>query len=612
MRRALASVAAVIALAVLPAAIRKSEAADPFHAPLTKDQRLTHAVERLSFGARPGDLDRIRQYGLDRWLDDQLHPGRIPENPTLDEKLKPLASLQMDNATLVKNYPPPPVVKSMYDGGAPLPTDPLVRAAVELQLERYKVKKSEDEKQGKAEGKMDAQPDSKPDPAAVREALSKILEPSQIATLRSGTPDDKRALLASLDEATTDQLLIAMPPNMRRGLLPIATTETRRKIMQLTTPQQVIPFDLNEAKLMRAIYSSRQLAELMDDFWYNHFNVFIDKGADKTLVTSYERDAIRPNIFGSFRQILQATAQSPAMLYYLDNWESVAPDTAVKQGAKRKRGLNENYARELLELHTLGVDGGYTQQDIIEVARCFTGWTIRQPRQGGDFFYNDRVHDKGAKTVLGVTIPVGGGKEDAEKVLDILAKHPSTARFISRKLAMRFVADDPPQSLLDRMSKTFLASNGNIREVMKAMIASPEFSSQGAFRSKIKTPFEMTVSAIRATDANVETATVIAQRLNELGEPLYKKVEPTGYPSRNAEWMNSSALLGRMNFALALTQGKLNGIKVAPDGLKITLATPLSATTKETIAKALEGQPENQQPALASGLLLGSPEFQRR
>ena len=602
MRRAGATLAAAIALAVLPAASKKAE--DPFRSSLAKDQRLTHVIERLSFGARPGDLDRIRLLGLDRWIDDQLHPERIAENPVLNEKLAPLTSLQMDSATLIKHYPTPQIVKAMYDGGAALPTDPLTRAAVELQLERYKVKKSEEGKQPQVE--------SKPDQAAVRETLLKVLEPDQIATLRSGKPDEKRALLASLDENATNQVLLALPVNMRRGLIPVASPETRRKIMFLSTPQQVIPFDLNEAKLMRAIYSNRQLVELMDDFWYNHFNVFIDKGADRALVTSYERDAIRPNIFGTFRQLLQATAESPAMLFYLDNWESVAPDTSVKPGAKRKRGLNENYARELLELHTLGVDGGYTQQDIIEVARCFTGWTIRAPRQGGDFFYNDRVHDKGAKTVLGVTIAAGGGKDDAEKVLDMLAKHPSTARFISRKLAVRFVADEPPPALLDRMAKTFLSTNGDIREVMKAMIASPEFNSQGAFRSKIKTPLEMTVSAIRAMDANVDTATAITQRLNELGEPLYRKVEPTGYPSKNSEWMNSSALLGRMNFALALTQGKLTGITVPADHLNLTLATPLSPTTKETLAKAIEGLPEAQQPALTAGLLLGSPEFQRR
>jgi uncharacterized protein (DUF1800 family) len=448
-----------------------------------------------------------------------------------------------------------------------------------------------------------------------------VIDQNQIATLRKGTVEEKRALLASMPPQQIDQLLLAMPVGMRRSLMPIAASDVQRKIVLLTTPQQLIPYDLNEAKLLRAIYSNRQLAELMADFWFNHFNVFIDKGADRTLVTSYERDTIRPNIFGKFRGLLEATAHSPAMLFYLDNWESVAANTG-RPNAKRKRGLNENYARELLELHTLGVDGGYTQKDIIEVARCFTGWTIRAPRQGGDFFYNDRVHDKGAKVVLGVTIPAGGGIDDGEKVLDILARQPATARFISRKLAMRFVADDPPQALLDRMVRTFQATGGDIREVMRTMINSPEFYSQGAFRAKIKTPFEMTVSAVRAVDANVDSAVVIAQRLNELGEPLYRKVEPTGYPSKNAEWMNSSSLLGRMNFALALTAGKISGISIAPerlgsmDGDPLAIASqllpsPLSAATRETITKTLESQ-QQKQPALVAGLLLGSPEFQRR
>jgi len=604
-------------LAVLPAATKKPDvpaSEQQFRAALTKDQRLTHAVERLSFGARPGDFERIRRSGLDRWIDDQLHPERIAENPILEEKLRPLVSLGMDNGTLVRNYPPPQIIKAMYDGGMPLPTEPLLRASVEIQLERYRAKKTDGLK---GDQKM---PAARPDQQAVREALLAVLDDKQIVTLRRGTTDEKRELLASLDPAKVDQLLLALPQGMRRGLMPVANTEMKRKIMLLTTPQQVIPYDLNEAKLMRAIYSNRQLAELMADFWYNHFNVFLDKGADRTLVTSYERDAIRPNILGKFRTLLETTSHSPAMLFYLDNWQSVSADTG-RPGAKRKRGLNENYARELLELHTLGVDNGYTQKDIIEVARCFTGWTIRAPRQGGDFFYNDRVHDKGAKVVLGVTIPGGGGQDDGEKVLDILAKQPATARFISRKLATRFVADDPPQALVDRMAKTFQATNGDIREVVRTMITSPEFNSQGAYRAKIKTPFEMTVSAVRAMDANVESAVAIAQKLNELGEPLYRKVEPTGYPSKNAEWMNSSALLGRMNFALALTQGKLAGITVPPEKLgskddpmalaKVLLPAPLSAVTRDTITKALAAQTD-QQPALAAGLLLGSPEFQRR
>ena len=282
-------------------------------------------------------------------------------------------------------------------------------------------------------------------------------------------------------------------------------------------PQQVVASDLSDGKFYRALYSNRQLQEELVDFWYNHFNVFLDKGADRFLVPSYERDAIRPHVLGKFRDLLEATANSPAMMFYLDNWQSVAPgDVRRPNGKKPTRGLNENYARELMELHTLGVDGGYTQKDIIEVARCFTGWTLR-PAQGAGFEYNDRVHDKGEKMVLGVTIPAGGGKEDGEKVLDILAAHPSTARFISKELAQRFVADDPPPALVDRMAQTFLSTGGDIQAVMATMLSSKEFFSEGAYHAKVKTPFEMMVSALRATGAQVDSVFQLSQQIVTIG-----------------------------------------------------------------------------------------------
>jgi uncharacterized protein (DUF1800 family) len=361
----------------------------------------------------------------------------------------------------------------------------------------------------------------------------------------------------------------------------------------------------------------------MADFWFNHFNVYMDKGADRILTSTYERDAIRPHVFGKFRDLLEATAQSPAMLFYLDNWQSISPDRVperrfAKQKAKQSRGLNENYARELMELHTLGVDGGYTQQDIVEVARCFTGWTITQPNRGGEFIYDDRVHDKGEKTVLGVTIPAGGGQDDAEKVLDILARHPSTARFISTKLAKKFVADDPPPALIERMAKTFHDTDGDIRAVMSAMLDSKEFFSQGAFRAKVKTPLELVVSAARAANAQVDFAVPLATEIAQLGQPLYRKIEPTGYSSANAEWVNSAALLARMNFALALTDNRVPGVRVdagAFDNSAATVARQLlfhdpTQQTLDSIEKALaERQPT---PALAAGMVLGSPDFQRK
>ncbi|MEP6961790.1 MAG: DUF1800 domain-containing protein, partial [Acidobacteriota bacterium] len=405
---------------------------------------------------------------------------------------------------------------------------------------------------------------------------------------------------------------------------------------------QVLIRELNEAKLYRAVYSEHQLEEQLVDFWFNHFNVFAGKGADRVLVTSYERDAIRPHVLGKFRELLGATAADPAMLFYLDNWQNVSPDAAQQQAAligrlgrgnperqaklkakQQGRGLNENYARELMELHTLGVDNGYTQKDIVEVARCFTGWTILQPRQGGEFFYNDRVHDRGEKTVLGVKIPAGGGRSDGERVLDILAKRPETARFISLKLAERFVADDPPAALVERMAKKFTETDGDIRAVMSAMIGSPEFFSEGAWKAKVKTPLELIVSAARATGAQIRNAAPLAQQVAELGQPLYRKVEPTGYSTAAAEWVNSAALLARMNFALALAGNQVQGTRVDASGFTVDtdemtrrfLFREPAASTRATLEKALAAQEregKQRSPALVAGLVLGSPDFQRR
>jgi len=388
----------------------------------------------------------------------------------------------------------------------------------------------------------------------------------------------------------------------------------------------LIAFDLSEGKLYRAILSNRQLQEQLVDFWYNHFNVFLDKGNDRFMVPSYEREAIRPHVLGHFRELLESTATAPAMLFYLDNWQSVAPEV-VRHAAGKKptRGLNENYGRELLELHTLGVDGGYTQKDVTEVARCFTGWTIKNPQGGSTYTYNDRVHDKGEKTVLGVTIPAGGGREDGEKVLDIIAKHPSTARFISKKLAQRFVADNPPDTLIASMAKTFLSTDGDIRAVLNTMFTSKEFMSQGAYQSKVKTPFEMIVSSVRATGAEVDFAFPLANRIAQLGQPLYRKLEPTGYSNANAEWINSASLLARMNFALDLTQNKVQGTKVDQSRFnedpthtaRLMLFTNPSTTTREAIDKAISEQKTKNpkappSPALVAGLVIGSPDFQRR
>jgi len=611
MRKPLAFAAVFFCALALPArTTKKPQVDDPqFKKKLSKDEQVLHALDRLTFGPRPGDVEGVRKMGLKKWIDLQLHPERIKENPELARKLEPLESLRMTQAQIVASYPPPQLIRAVALGRQAPPEDPIARAAVERLARRFKVKKGED--------------DNAPLEPAV--PLNELLTREQIRTLRAGTFDQKRDLLAQVPDDQIDDVVVAMPAGMRNQLMPAASPVLRRKLLLANQPGQVVFYDLAEAKLYRAILSNRQLEEELADFWFNHFNVFYDKGADRFLIPSYEREAIRPHVLGHFRDLLEATATSPAMLFYLDNWQSVAPDRVrPPNGNRPRRGLNENYARELMELHTLGVDGGYTQKDVTEVARCFTGWTIRNPQRGGEFYFNDRVHDKGEKVVLGVTIPAGGGREDGEKVLDILASRPATARFISKELAQRFVADNPPPELIDRMAKTFEKTHGDIREVMKTMLQSKEFFSAGAYRAKIKTPIEMIASAVRATGAQVDFAFPLAQRIGQLGEPLYRKIEPTGYSSANAEWVSSASLLGRMNFALALAQNNVPGVRVDPSRFaddpettaRLVLFTDPTAQTRDAIARALADQKTNHPNAatssLVAGLVLGSPDFQRR
>jgi uncharacterized protein (DUF1800 family) len=436
------------------------------------------------------------------------------------------------------------------------------------------------------------------------------------------------------------------------------------------------------AKMTRAVYSDRQLDEMMVDFWYNHFNVFANKGAERWLITSYERDAIRPHVMGKFRDLLEATAKSPAMLFYLDNWLSVDPAAWAKlqqeqqqrgfrrggfgggpfgmpgrfpQGGgapangnpnnpnaagkqKQERGLNENYGRELMELHTLGVDGGYTQDDVINVAKAFTGWTIKQPRRDPEFSFDDRLHDKSTKTVLGHKINAGGMK-DGEEVLDILARDPHTAHHISYEIAQRFVSDEPPAALVDRMAQTFQKTDGDIREVLRTMIYSPEFWSKDVYRAKIKTPFEVVVSATRAVGANVDVPFTLVQWTTRIGQPLYQCEPPTGYSAKADAWVNTGALLNRMNFSLALTANRVRGAQVDTETLlnsqgatdpfamldrsihallgyqvsKETRATLEQQLNDPQILQATLGDPVKQVNApMIAGLVLGSPEFQRR
>jgi len=439
----------------------------------------------------------------------------------------------------------------------------------------------------------------------------------------------------------------------------------------MNSPAGVVTGELEQAKLLRAIYSQRQLEEVMTDFWFNHFNVFVEKGLDHFMLTSYERDVIRPHALGRFEDLLVATARSPAMLFYLDNWQSAGPNSPQALGlplhpygpygrhypprprpnqAKRPMGLNENYGRELLELHTLSVNGGYSQRDVTEVAKVFTGWTLDKPAEGGGFKFEPRMHEPGPKFVLGHRIKPKGEGEGLE-LLHRLATSPQTAHFISLKLAERFVTDEPPQALVDRMSKTFLKKKGDIREVLAVLFHSPEFWEDGTYRAKVKTPLEFVASSVRATGAAVEDPSALTRQLHNMGMPLYGAQPPTGYSMKAETWVSSSALLNRMNFALALTSGKIKGVKVdanqltgsssAPSDSSLTLsaleanllAGGVSQQTHDSIAAQIEAAGKNGTPptqgnkagarkpegasrppdvSTMAGLLLGSPEFQRR
>ncbi|MFP5262550.1 MAG: DUF1800 family protein [Blastocatellia bacterium] len=556
-------------------------------AQLTEEQKALHLLNRITFGPRPGDVERVRRMGPDKLLEEQLHPEGLDDSE-LEKRLAVLPTQQMTSSELYQFYPPPQVADQRASEKNPAPV--------------------------------------------------------------------------------------------------------------FGRPQQVLG-EMVQQKLVRAVSSNRQLQEVMTDFWFNHFNVFAQKEADQWLVAGYERDVIRPHALGKFRDLLLATAQSPAMLFYLDNWLSAAPEAKEprppapprppgqpKEAAKpapgadpattppaqarqtgpkpdgpappspdprqaapaRKRGINENYARELMELHTLGVEGGYTQKDVQEVARCLTGWTIDRPFQGGGFVFRPWMHDAGGKTVLGVSIPAGGGISDGERVIEILSRHPSTARFISGKLCQRFVSDDPPAQVVERAAQVFLKTGGDIREVLRTILTSPEFYSQSAFRSKVKSPLELAASAIRAVDGDTNGAPALHEWLRKMGEPLYQYAFPTGYGERSAAWVNAGVFFNRINFAAAFASDQIAGTGYDParlispervadrEGVTDRLAalvvhTELSADSRLAILDALGKQPAGPprittagagamaEPDAARrrviqviGLLFATAEFQRR
>lgn len=568
------------------------------------DQQILHVLNRSEFGPAPGDLERVHEMGSKAFLDEQLDPAGIDDSE-VEMRLLQLPTLTMTSAELIENYPPPRKAGKANSGAS--------------------------RGQSAAAASGAGQPNS--------------TEPE--------SPRDRQAMLAE------------------------------QRLTAIAGPRRVL-VELAREEVWRAVYSKRQLQEVMVQFWMNHFNIYALKGPDRWLLTSFERDTIRPYALGKFEDLLTATAQSPAMLFYLDNWRSSAPPLAdverlegrkipnegdqdqrvafmrrgpfggpfarppryprvrrqkLKNG-KETRGLNENYGRELMELHTLGVNGGYTQQDVIEVARCLTGWTIRRPRYEAAFFFNPRMHDYHTKLVLGHKFPAGRGMEDGLEVLHLLASHPSTVRFISTQLCRRFVADDPPQSVIDRASGAFESTRGDIREVVAAIMTSREFESPAAYRAKVKSPLEYVASSLRALGADTDAGLPIVTALDRMGHPMFQYEAPSGYADRGGTWINSSTLLWRLNFSMLLATGRLPGTEVRLDNLlalnggqsgtdlvtsvaERLLGGPVSPSTVEAVLSKggmgpkFEAGPSTPpgipaEAATVAGLLLASPEFQRR
>jgi uncharacterized protein (DUF1800 family) len=572
---------------------------------LTAPHQIVHALHRLGYGPRPGDVERIRRMGLPQYIERQLHPETI-DDAAAEALVARLPSLRMTTAELAAQYP----------------DRTMVARALGL---RWQAEATPETRPGRSEGAS---------PSAQADHVERGAQSGHI----------HQQLLAYYAE---------------HGLHP---------------PPKVLQ-ELQAQKLIRAVHSERQLLEVMVDFWFNHFNVFWGKGAERWLTTDFELRTIRPHALGKFKALLSATARSPAMLFYLDNFLSSSADAkrpgrasqpsgagASEGGAaplavdrprpagsdarrQRPAGINENYARELLELHTLGVDGGYTQQDVHEVARCFTGWTIEQPRRGARFVFRGWMHDDGEKTVLGHRIPAGGGIEDGERVIDILARHPSTARFIATKLVRRFVSDEPPPALVDSVAAVYANTDGDIRAMLRTIFASAEFWAPAAHRAKIKSPLELAASAIRAMDGHTDGSPQLARWVARMGQPLYLHRQPTGYADRAEPWVNTGALLARLNFGLALAANRIPGTVVDParlaagldpaDGARLLdraidllLHGDLSPQRRAILDRQLRAEVPQEGSgasgrhgeaaavdalvARAFGLVLGSPEFQRR
>jgi uncharacterized protein (DUF1800 family) len=641
------------------------------------DARILHALNRLTFGPRPGDVDAVRAMGLEKWFDQQLNPENIDETD-LDARLAQFPAMQWSTQDLLYRMPSQAMIRQAADSKINIPPSGTLHAVYENQIYRYQMRKAaQAEKQTNAAANPNAasqtpgataSPTSAMNGAAMDGAGGGMTAPTQAAAtqpagaqmngaqqpdMTAATGPVMNAMTPSATNAAStqtanqvstapvaDQALIAgilalqpvdrvrrlqemqpedfdgfmksLKPVQRAALVADMTPDLKESVEDLAAPEQTVVRELMAERLTRDIYSNAQLEEVMTDFWLNHFNVYLRKNEQMPYyLVSYARDVIRPHSMGKFEDLLEAVAHSPTMMIYLDNAQSMGPDSLAAARAKMvnerrgngkkqaPEGLNENYARELMELHTVGVNGGYTQADVTQVARVLTGWTVDRPQFGGEFQFNENRHEPGTKKVMGAKIKDGGEMEGRE-LLHMLATRPATAEFISRKLAIRFVSDEPPQALVDRMAKAYMASGGDIPTVLKTLFHSPEFWAANDDSVKVKTPLEYVVSAVRASNANVANFEPLVNALRQMGMPLYGCIPPVGYKWDEADWVSTGALVDRMNFALSLASNKLPGITVgwAPE-------TDLSALDSDAPAQQVVPTPETEEARLAQVLLPG-------
>ncbi len=566
--------------------------------PLTDEERVTQMLSRFTFGPRPGDIEAVEKIGPDAWFEQQLNPDSIPD-PVLDKRLADYPSLYLPPNELLVEFPSNQIIRQITEGKRSQPPDPVLAAAYEVLLTKYSRRQAEQKAQ-----QDQNQPEMTDDQKAARRRQQ---QPAAAVLADEVLAFPKGERIQGLVRMPVEQriTLTEFVPDPQRSLLLNDFTPREKELFNLMSggPDglRVIDGELQQAKVLRAILSERQLQEVMTDFWYNHFNVDIRKEATQWYGPTYERDAIRAHALGKFRDLLLATAQHPAMLFYLDNWSSIGPDSQAAgrpNQKKQQRGLNENYGREVMELHSVGVNGGYSQADVTNLAKILTGWTIDQPQQGGAFVFDPRKHEPGAKQWFGQKVSEDGYIE-GQHALEWLAAQPQTAHFISYKLVQRFVTDDPPDELVDRMAKTYLSTDGDIKEVLRTMVHSPEFNSQKYYRAKVKTPLEFVASVFRATDTNPSNPGALVGVIARMGEPLYQMQPPTGYSTTADHWMNSAALVDRLNFSLQFANSKVGGIKFDAPRL---LAEGLLARTA-TAPASLHGGSRTQSVALTSAAL---------